>query len=306
MRVLLAGGNSFIGRSAAAHLLGFGYTVGIYSRSCAEKLDGCTYHCRDLSSDQELGSLLKSYPAVIYLVTNSSPKSSMEQPQLVYEKEIPMFLRFMDCCVESGVSRVIYASSGGTVYGKSLEKSQESGDTWPSCHYGIGKMTCEKILNLYNQIYHMENICLRIANPYGIGQLQKSGEGAVTMFAKQIIRNKSITLYGDGHAVRDFLDVSYIAEAFRLALEWEFDETISPAFNIGSGTGMELNQVISIISDAVGKAANVEYLPARAFDVPYNCLDIEKARTYLGYRPPADIRGDIASYAIQLAAALDS
>ncbi len=300
MRVLLVGGSGFIGRSTAAHLLRSEYGVGIYSRNCSSEPSGCAFHCRDLSFDQELGALLNNYQAVIYLVTSTSPRSSMDNPHLVYGKDIPMFLHLMECCREAGIRRVIYASSGGTVYGTGTEAVQENENLWARCHYGIGKITCEKILSLYNQLYHMENIALRIANPYGMDQVHKTGDGAVTTFAKHIIREEPITLYGDGRTVRDFVEVSYIAEAFRLALEWKFDSSVSPVFNVGSGIGLELKQVIAILSGAIGKVADLQYLPANPWDVPYNCLDIKKIQTCMGYIPPADPRGDIASYAVRL------
>lgn len=304
MRVLLVGGSGFVGQSIVADLLPLGYKIGIYSPNCVGDFDGCACYRRDLLLDETLSSLLKGYQAVIYLITSSTPRSSMDNKSLTYERDIPMLLKLLDCCKKSGVRRVIYASTGGTICVPNGACSRESEDVWPITHYGIGKLLCEKILTLYNKQYHMENISLRLANLYGIRQLKEGGKGVITSFTKNILCGETIALYGDGSTVRDFLLVDYAAEAFRLALEWNFDETITPLFNVGSGVALKLSRVISIISETAGKPAIVNRLPNNSFDTPYNCLDIKKAETHLGYHPPASPEQDIAAYVHQVKSAL--
>lgn len=300
MHVLIIGGNGFIGHNTATYLLESGYEIGIYDRNCQPPSLECDYYCRDLLNDPIFPDMLKGYHAVIYLISASTPQTSMMDPSLVYEKEIFLLLKFLSECVKSGIRRVIYASSGGTIYGENSHANCEDSDTWPVCHYAVGKLACEKILNLYNQLYGMENVILRISNPYGKGQLPESGVGAVTAFVDRILKGETITLYGDGTTIRDFIDIQYVAQSFRLALEWEFSDEISPVFNIGSGRGISLNQVIAIICDAVERKARIQYCPARSFDVMCNYLDIEKARIYLGYHPPENLEHDIAVYAARL------
>ena len=285
MRVLIVGGNGFIGHHTAAHLLECGYPIGIYDRNRQMPSLECDFYCRELSDDHTLFQLLKGYQAAIYLLSASTPQSSMQDHSLVY-----------DACVKSGIRRVIYASSGGTIYGENTSANREDADIWPLCHYAVGKLACEKILHLYNELYDMENIILRISNPYGVGQLPESGVGAVTAFVQRIVKGENIILYGDGTSIRDFIDIRYVAKGFQLALEWDFSDKISPVFNLGSGRGLSLNQVISIISDAAGKQVDVQHYPVRSFDIACNYLDVGKAKTYLGYQPPHELEDDIAAY----------
>jgi UDP-glucose 4-epimerase len=176
--------------------------------------------------------------------------------------------------------------------------NNESQNTLPINNYGISKVACEKILQMHNLLYGMENVVLRIANPYGAGQRVQSGVGAVTAFANSISIGEPIVIYGDGDNVRDFVAINYVAEAFYNAVQWKFSQAISPVFNIGSGRGLTLNRVIDIISTALNKRPNIEYRPSRLFDVRFNYLDITKAINTLGYSAPTNPEGDIAHYAM--------
>lgn len=296
MRILIIGGGGFIGSNTADYLLHREYDVRIYTKNAVPAPLNCPYHYGDLLEEDHLGSLLQGMDAVVYLISFTSPQASMENSAVVYSQEIPLLLGVLDACLENGIKRLVYASSGGTVYGNTAVPCSEDQETWPLCHYAVGKLTCEKILFLYNAIYGMENVALRISNPYGRGQTFTGGIGAVTVFAQQIICGKPITVYGDGSVVRDFLDVKYVAQAFEQSILWKFDPQISPVFNIGSGIGISLNQLISMLSDMIGKPAEVNYCPGRPYDVPYSCLDIRKARTVLGYTPPTDLESELRGY----------
>ena len=138
----------------------------------------------------------------------------MQDPESAYVTDIPRFLKVLDVCVQRGVRRVVFASSGGTIYGNSSMANNESQNTLPINNYGISKVACEKILQMHNLLYGMENVVLRIANPYGAGQRVQSGVGAVTAFANSISIGEPIVIYGDGDNVRDFVAINYVAEAF--------------------------------------------------------------------------------------------
>lgn len=300
VRILIIGGGGFIGSNLAQYLLYRKYDVRIYTKNVVSQPLNCTYYYGDLLEEGRLLELLQDIDAVVYLISYSSPKSSMENSEAVYSKEIPSLLKVLEACLKSGVKRVVYASSGGTIYGNIDDAGLEDEETWPLCHYAVGKLTCEKILFIYNSIYGMENISLRISNPYGLGQTFSGGIGAVTIFSQQIMRGEPITVYGDGSIVRDFLNVKYVSQAFERSLQWSFDPKITPIFNIGSGVGISLSQLISILSDIIGKPAKVNYHPRRPYDVLYNCLDIRKAKAILGYIPPADLKTELRNYVITL------
>ena len=200
----------------------------------------------------------------------------------------------MEKCRNSGIRKVIYASSGGTIYGNNIKANREDDKTEPINHYGICKLTCEKILMLYNKLYGMNNVVLRLANPYGKYQRIESGVGVITALTVEAITNNRLCIWGDGENIRDFIDVRDVAKAFIKAISWNGSEKLcTPIFNVGSGIPISVNQVIQIIGDTLGKKLETNYMPARKFDVRSNYLDMCKAEKYLGLSTSADVKNDI-------------
>lgn len=299
-RVLIMGGSGFIGQNVAKHLSQSGYSVGIYATSeKPEHIEG-EYYSRNLLEDHELTAILKNYRTVVYLVSSTSPQTSMSNPERVYQDDLSMLVKTLEACRKCDISRVVFASSGGTIYGKSFVPNKEDAPVFPVCHYAIGKLAAEKILNLYNSLYGMECISLRISNPFGFGQSPISGVGAITAFAERIAKGESVLLIGSKDNVRDFIGVEYVAQAFQQAIEWSFDKSIEPVFNIGSGFRLSIGEAIEMISKAVGATVVIEEESARPCDVPCSILDVSKAQQYLGYVPPRDPTSEIIDYACRV------
>jgi UDP-glucose 4-epimerase len=295
-KILVIGGTGFIGKNIVNLLKEKNDYVSVYDINAST----CGYenYVGNIKDDENFDMIISKYDTVIYLITSVSPKKSMENPTLSYTNDIPLLIRTLDACLKNNIKRVIFSSSGGTIYGDNNgEKSRESDFNEPINHYAICKLTCEKILEMYNKLYGMENVALRISNPYGEGQNPKSGVGAVTIFIDQIINGRDINLFGDGSIIRDFIYVREVAEAFYLATKWKYDSSITPIFNIGSGEGLSLNEVIDIISRALYASPRINYLPERPFDVKYNVLNIEKANKYLNFRSDEDESEYIHKYA---------
>jgi UDP-glucose 4-epimerase len=295
MKVLVLGGNGFIGKNVVDCFRRHNCTAATYDLVApSSRVDS---FCGDVSTDANLPGILGAFDTIIYLVSSVTPQRSMQDPESTYVTDIPRLLKVLNVCVQRGVRRVVFASSGGTIYGNSSTANNESQNTLPINNYGISKLACEKVLQMHNLLYGMENVVLRIANPYGPGQRVQSGVGAVTAFANSISIDEPIAIYGDGDNVRDFVAISYVAEAFYNAAQWKFSQAISPVFNIGSGCGLTLNRVIEIISTALNKRPNIEYRSSRLFDVRCNYLDVTKAMNTLGYSAPTNPESDIANYA---------
>jgi UDP-glucose 4-epimerase len=295
-KILVIGGTGFIGTNIVNFLKEKNEYVSVYDINTSTY--GYENYVGNIKDDENFDMIISKYDTVIYLITSVSPKKSMENPTLSYTNDIPLLIRTLDACLKNNIKRVIFSSSGGTIYGDNNgEKSKESDFNEPINHYAICKLTCEKILEMYNKLYGMENIALRISNPYGEGQNPKSGVGAVTIFIDQIINGRDINLFGDGSIIRDFIYVREVAEAFYLATKWKYDSSITPIFNIGSGEGLSLNEVIDIISRALCASPRINYLPERPFDVKYNVLNIEKANKYLNFRSDEDESEYIHKYA---------
>lgn len=294
-RVLVIGGNGFIGKNVTEYLREKEYCVGGYDLKKPSDSQKVFYE-GDIIHDDNLEKIFSQYDAVIYLISAIMPKQSMDEPLSSYTTDVPLLIKTLETCKSVGVKRIIYASSGGTVYGDSEVANREDMFLEPINHYAICKVTCEKILMLYNQLYQMENVALRISNPYGKYQRVESGVGAVTAFTTELLKGEKIVLWGDGENARDFVDIKSVAKAFQLAVEWEMDKTCIPVFNIGSGERTTLNHLIQIIADEIGVQAEIDYQPKRNFDVRCNYLDIAKAKHHLGYALDHSVETNIREY----------
>lgn len=294
-RVLVVGGNGFIGKNIVEALLEQKYDVAIYDMIGNSTLGVETYVGKILD-DEEFGKILSNFDTIIYLVSAIMPKQSMDFPQSSYETDIPLLVYTLEKCRENGIKKVIYSSSGGTIYGDNKKANKENDTTSPINHYGICKLTCEKILLLYNNLYHMDNIILRVSNPYGKYQRIESGVGVINTLTVEYLKGSSLKIWGDGENIRDFIDVSDVASAFVKAIELQSNVNFIPIFNVGSGVPISVNDIVSLISDELGGTAEVVYLPSRKFDVKCNYLDISKTKKYLGIVSDVDVKVKIRNY----------
>jgi UDP-glucose 4-epimerase len=158
----------------------------------------------------------------------------------------------------------------------------ESHPTYPLCSYGIHKLVIEKYLQLNHRMHGLDYCVLRPPNLYGPRQRLDVAQGAVAVFLDRALRGKPIQVWGDGSAVRDYLFVGDAAEALLKAAAFEGEPRL---FNIGSGVGTSLNQLIKEIEALLGRPVPVEYSAARPLDVPANVLDASLARRHLGWVP---------------------
>jgi UDP-glucose 4-epimerase len=162
----------------------------------------------------------------------------------------------------------------------------EDHPTDPITSYGIVKLAVEKYLGLFQRLHGLDYAVLRVSNPYGPYQNPGGQQGAVAVFLQHLSAGEPITIWGDGSVVRDYLYVSDLAEALVLAGGVESRQSV---FNVGSGRGTSLNELISLIVDVTGERPEVEYVSGRAMDVPANVLDVTRAREELGWRSRTDL-----------------
>jgi UDP-glucose 4-epimerase len=203
------------------------------------------------------------------------------------ESNLVAGLHLLEACADSGVSRVVFASSGGTVYGPPTSVPvPEDAPTDPIVSYGIIKLAVEKYCGLFSSLRGLKTVCLRLANVYGPRHVGTT-QGAIPVFLKCILADKPIVIWGDGSVVRDYIFVEDVAQAFRLAAEYAGDQRL---FNIGSGVGVSINQLLTEIRSVVQRPCRVEYEGSRSFDVPQIYLDVSRARNELGWSPRVALR----------------
>ena len=177
----------------------------------------------------------------------------------------------------------MFISSGGTVYGApNYLPVDEKHPTDPQVSYGITKLAIEKYLLMYQHLHGIKATVLRVTNPYGERQRVETAQGAVGVFLSRALKNESIQVWGDGSVTRDYIYVSDVAEAFALALKYEGPHSV---FNISSGKGVSINELIERIETVLGGAIDKLYLSGRSYDVPINVLDNTLAAQELNWTP---------------------
>lgn len=285
---LVLGGAGFIGSHLAEALLQAGHRVRIFDRPHLDRLPAFLQRGEfevftgDFLNPRALSPAVAGSEIVFHLVSTTLPKTSNDNPVYDIESNVLGTLRLLDLCREHAVRKVVFASSGGTIYG--VPRSipiDENHPTDPICSYGIHKLAIEKYLQLSHRLYGLGYCVVRPPNLYGPRQRLDVAQGAVAVFLDRALRGKPIQVWGDGSVVRDYLYVGDAAEALLKAAAFEGEQKV---FNIGSGVGTSLIELIKEIEALLGHAVPVEYAAARALDVPANVLDASLARRHLGWR----------------------
>jgi UDP-glucose 4-epimerase len=288
MRCLILGGGGFIGSHLRQGLLACGYEVAVLDRPDARYLDlpGETHtqvFTGDFSNPAEAAPALEGCEVVFHLVSATVPQTSNENPSLDIQANVLGTLRLLEAARSAGVKRVVFASSGGTVYGIPQELPIKEGHpTNPTTSYGISKLAIEKYLHLFWSSFGIDYRILRISNAYGIRQPVTPTQGVIAAFLDKALQHEELVIWGDGSVMRDYIYVSDIVDALIKAAAHEGEYKI---FNIGAGQGHSLLDIISSIEQVTQQSLQVKYLPGRPFDVPVNVLDIARADLQLDWRP---------------------
>lgn len=294
MKALVIGGNGFIGTSLVDELLTQGHQVRVFdrypSRYC-EPNSQVEYVVGDMGNHGEMEAAVKGVDWVFHLAYTTLPQTSNDDPLYDIRSNVVDTVQLLEECRNSSVRKVVFVSSGGTVYGvPQCSPIKEEHPTDPHCSYGITKLTIEKYLQLYHHLYGLEYVIARTSNPYGIRQNPNAKQGAVGVFLGNVASGKPITIWGDGEVVRDYIYISDTAKALVRAAEYEPKLGQHRLFNIGAGSGVSLNQLVEEIRQVVDKPVEVRYTPARAVDVPANVLDISRARRELNWQPEVSLK----------------
>ncbi len=295
MDVLIVGGNGFLGSHLVRQLVAAGHQVRVYDRhkqpvlpqpGVVNFIDG------DLSDRSRLGRAVAGANVVFHLASTTLPKTSNDDPIFDVQSNVIGAIGLIEACLESQVGRLIFSSSGGTVYGLPQRwPISEDHPTNPVCSYGITKLAIEKYLRLYSYLHGLEYTVLRTANAYGEGQDPVRGQGAVAAFLFRVAQGLPIQIWGDGSVVRDYIYAEDIARAFVLVAS---GECAGKTFNVGAGVGTSLSRLVEIIGEVTGLNPAVEYYPGRRFDVPAIVLDSERIHRELGWWADIDLQEGVA------------
>jgi UDP-glucose 4-epimerase len=286
-RVLVTGGHGFLGANLVRGLCQAGYAVRTLDRRREPALplpEGVEHILGDFCHRATVDLALEGMDCVFHLASATTPQSGTDDPVHDVNQNLVGTLHLLESCVSRRVPRVVFSSSGGTVYGRPRNAPiPEDSPTDPLNSYGVVKLAIEKYLGMYRALGRLQAIVLRASNPYGPGQDPQGTQGAVAVALGALRWSRPFHLWGDGAVVRDFLYVDDLTRAFLLALK-------APAegpwiFNVGSGQGTSLLEVLHACEQASGRPMQVERFPGRPIDVPVNVLDVRLARQHLGWVP---------------------
>ncbi|CAA2144836.1 NAD-dependent epimerase/dehydratase family protein [Methylobacterium bullatum] len=286
---LILGGDGFIGRHVAILLARRGQRVTIANRSLPSfefppDIAGRIAKVRFELASADWDSLVEDVDVVHHYAWSSIPASANANPAGDLLMNVSATIGLLDALRRRDGGRVVFTSSGGTVYGKvSNTPIVEDTVLRPITAYGAGKVSAEIYLSLYRAMHGLDCRIARIANPYGAGQNVERGLGAITTFLHRALDGEEIVIWGDGRVVRDFIHIADLASCLaELACVPRSDDFV---FNIGTGSSASLNDAIETIEGVLGHSIAVTRTPSRSIDVPINVLCIERVRRVLDWSP---------------------
>jgi UDP-glucose 4-epimerase len=209
MNILVLGGNGFIGSHLVDKLLFEGHSVRVFDKNkehYRKVLPGVDYHLGEFGNRGLLSDALNGIDVVVHLICTTLPKTSNDDPVFDIQSNVVESLFLFEQCVTNNIKKIIFASSGGTVYGvpQSVPVPEEN-PTTPICSYGISKLTIEKYLSLFKQLHNLNSVIIRPSNPFGSRQNPFGIQGAIPVFLGKILRNERIQIWGTGDVIRDFI-----------------------------------------------------------------------------------------------------
>ncbi len=288
MTTYILGGAGFIGTQIATFMSSrqpLPTVVDIPHRlqRCSRLLTGCEQISVHEISAETVTPLIEPGDRIICLHWSSQPASSMIH--LVDDARLNIIgtIELMTSAINAGAKRIIFASSGGTVYGNTERMPiREDFSLAPVSAYGAAKVAVEVYLNMLAATYDVTGISLRVGNPYGRYQLLGTPIGVIANFIRCLRERRPVTIYGDGSKVRDYISVSDVASAFAAATT----EVIpSGAYNIGSGSGVSVSKIVEMLERMTSTKFAVMRTEDRSFDARSVILDNSKFRKATSWVP---------------------
>jgi UDP-glucose 4-epimerase len=293
-KALVTGGAGFIGSTLVDRLLAEGHTVDVVDNlstgslaNLAEARSAGTgrfnFHQLDVRSTDLVDLMARRKPEVVFhLAAQADVRVSVADPVLDADINILGSLRALEGARQSGARKVVFASSGGTIYGDAERLPiKESQAQRPLSPYGVAKKTVGDYLHVYRELYGLEYTALALANVYGPRQDLRGEAGVVAIFAGRLLAGEPCMIFGDGKQTRDFVFVDDVVDAFSRA----GDRGSGLLCNVGTGVETSVNDLYAAMARNAGVKVPATYLPARAGELQRSSLDPSRAGIHLGWKP---------------------
>jgi UDP-glucose 4-epimerase len=288
VKILVTGGAGFIGSHVVDAYLKGGHEVTVVDNlSTGQRKNisaGATFVESDLREAEPLHRLMvaKRFDAVNHQAAQMNVRKSVEDPAYDASVNINGMLNLLEGCVKTGVRKVVFASSGGAIYGEQETfPADERHPTRPISPYGVAKLATESYLHYYRAVHGIETVSLRYANVYGPRQNPGGEAGVISIFATRMLAGKEVAINGTGKQTRDYVYVGDVVRANVLALGFAG----SDFFNVGTGIETDVNTLFGMLQALAGSALPERHAPALKGEQLRSVLDHGKIMRTLGWKP---------------------
>ena len=283
-RCLVIGGNGFIGSHVVDELASMGHEVTVFDRLSDNrprfKAAGVTTRVGDFLNVGELADALRGQDVVFHLLSTSTPASAEADPLLDVRTNVTGSIELFRLAAGSGVQHVYFASTGGAIYGEhGSDLVDEDTRPEPVSPYAIGKLTIERYLQYFRRTRGLQSTSLRLSNPYGPRQSPLRKQGVIPIFLRQLWLGEPLTVYGDGSMVRDYI---YVADIARMIVAPLGSTPTDAVYNVGSGVGHSINEILDSIARVTGLTPDVRYAAVPPTFVQRIALDVAKFTAEFG------------------------
>tara|TARA_A100001015_G_C15020806_1_gene727886 strand:+ start:504 stop:1433 length:930 start_codon:yes stop_codon:yes gene_type:complete len=291
-KILITGGLGFIGSNLINKINNDEFKIIVLDKCKNIKKifnKNIVYLNDDIEKIEKYSNIIKDVSNVIHLASSSFPGKINANPILDINNEVEKNLNFYNFLSSKGIKNIIFPSSGGTVYGE-MKAKLNSVDCIPNpiSYYGAHKLLQENYLRIFEKEKKLSPIILRISNPYGLNQSNYKKQGIIGTAIKSIIKNNEVEIWGNGSIVRDYIHIDDVSNLIVNCLKKRKPGT----FNVGSGKGYTINQILKIIKKIHGPF-KIKYIEGKTYDVQKSILDISKTVNHFNWQPKISIHEGI-------------
>lgn len=286
-KILVTGGAGFIGSHVADHLIAAGHDVHIlddFSGGKEENVPGAaTVHRMDIR-DPAVADLFERerFAVLVHHAAQMDVRRSVADPSFDADVNIRGFLNLMEAGWRHGLEKVLFASTGGAIYGEpDYTPQDEAHPLRPVSPYGITKLCTEKYLYYYRELYGIAYVALRYANVYGPRQNPHGEAGVVAIFTERMLQGRQPVINGDGLQTRDYVYVGDVVRANLSALAYEG----SGIFNVGTGVETDVNTLFRRLRDLIDPTIPEKHAPGKPGEQRRSVLGYARTRDVLGWEP---------------------
>lgn len=291
---LILGASGFIGSHLAERLLQ-NYNVVGYDIRCPQNMNNPNFRFiqGNFNESEDFASIIRqnNISVVYHCISTTTPQQGTIHIAEEIKANVIPTINLLEAACECGIERLVFLSSGGTVYGESMVHlpHKEDEQLSPVCSYGIQKASIENYMQLYRLMHGLNTVVVRISNPYGVCQTSGRTQGIIPIFIRQLISGNGITLYGN--TIRDYIYIDDVVDALCKLIDYNGSSSL---FNIGYGQGIYLEDVVKDIESIVGKPfSHIERVEIRNCDVQYSVLDNSLAERDLHWKPTTSLKDGI-------------